>query len=180
VYDVPNRISFDFQGIFAAPIKISQAEWQNQKFGLYQIEIYFDPRKDSIESNFSVRKRNFYACIGSGSDATNTLLSLIETLMNEQESKFEIEPKFYKLKRKFCAMICDVLIGLSAQLDVGTAVPVHALDITEINVESLWRKTYWKEGGSRKDLLIETILEGMREMGTLDSIVDFFIKIRKP
>jgi hypothetical protein len=39
VYDVPNRISFDFQGLFAAPVKISQAEWQNQKFGLYQIDI---------------------------------------------------------------------------------------------------------------------------------------------
>jgi hypothetical protein len=131
VYDIPNRISFDFQGLFAAPIKISQAEWQNQRFGLYQIDIYFDPRKNSLESNFSIRRRNFYACIGSGSDATNTLLRLIEMIINEQESKFEIEPKFYKLNRKFCAMICDVLIGLIAQLDVETALHKSSTGISE-------------------------------------------------
>jgi hypothetical protein len=80
----------------------------------------------------------------------------------------------YKLKRKFCAMICDVLIGLTAQLDVETAVPVHALDITETSVKPLWRNAYWKESGSRKELIIETIIEGMKDLGTLDGIIDFF------
>jgi hypothetical protein len=181
VYDVPNRISFDFQGLFAAPLKFSEAEWQNQKFGLYQIEIHFDPRERIFaEHNFWVRKRNFYACIGSGSDSTNTLLRLIEMILNEPELKFEMEPKFYKLRRKLCAMICDVLIGLGSQLDSDTAVPVHALDITDTDVIPLWRNEYWNDKGSRKDLLIDTIIEGMNELGMVDSITDFFNKIRKP
>lgn len=179
VYDVPNRTSFDFQGLFAAPIIFSEAKWENQKFGLYQIDIHFDPREIFTERSPWVRKRNFYACIGSGSDATNTILRLIEMVMNEPESKFEIEPKLYKLKRKFCAMICDVLIGLTEQLDVDTAVPVHALDITETGVKELWEKEYWKENGSRKDLLFDTVIEGMKELGTLDHVIDFFNKIHK-
>jgi hypothetical protein len=100
-------------------------------------------------------------------------------IMNEQESQFEVEPKFYKLKRKFCAMICDVLIGLTAQLDVETAIPVHALDVTESSVRQLWRKEYWKENGSRKELLIDSIIEGMKDLDALDSIIDFFNKIHK-